>query len=415
MDEMTNHDDPCPCLICSSGRVEMFLDLGNTALANKFLTEEELDEPEPRHPLRVGFCKDCGHVQLTVHVPPADMFEDYLYVSSASDTLKAHFDDLAGTLVDRHGLGADDLVIDIGCNDASLLQCFRARGPRTLGVDPAENLAEFAKDTGIERYQGFFGIETAPEIVERAGKASLITCTNTFPHIPDLAGFVGGINKVLAPGGVFVLEAHYLVDLLEQLAFDTVYHEHVSYWALGPMQKLFERYGMRIVRAERLPIHHGQIRVSVQRQGEGEVHESVAEVLAMEQKMGVDQLETYQRFTERTMQIKQDVLETLRRLKSEGKKLAGYGAPAKGSTLLEFFRIGPDLLDFIADRSTLKQGRYTPGSHIPIIEPQRLMTDRPDYVLLLAWNFADEILGQQDDFRKQGGKFILPIPEVQIV
>ncbi len=271
------------CLVCSEPEVEVFLDLGSTALANKFPSAEDLSSPEPRFPLRVGFCHACGHVQLVERVPPAAMFTDYLYVSSASDTLRAHFDDLAATLTARHGLVDGGLVIDIGCNDASLLCCFRDRGARTLGVDPAENLAEFSSDTGIERYRGFFGADTAGEIADRRGRAALITATNTFPHIPDLSGFVSGLDEVLAPGGAFVVEAHYLVDLLDQLAFDTVYHEHVSYWALGPMTRLFENHGMEVVRAERLPIHHGQLRATVMRRGEGEVERSVDEVLAAEE------------------------------------------------------------------------------------------------------------------------------------
>jgi len=403
------------CLVCSSTRVEEFLDLGETALANKFLTPEELDQPESRFPLRVGFCHECGHVQLTEFVPPAAMFEDYLYISSASETLKGHFDDIASTLVSRFGLGGDDLVIDIGCNDASLLTRFRDRGVRTLGVDPAENLAEFAKGTGIERYCGFFGADSAPEIVERWGQASLITATNTFPHIPDLDGFVRGLDLALAPGGRFVVEAHYLVDILEQLAFDTVYHEHVSYWALGPMRKLFARHGMQVVRAEHLDIHHGQLRATVQRIGEGEPDASVAEILALEEERGVPRFDTFQEFARRTWQIKTDLRKCLTDLKSEGLKVAAYGAPAKGSTLLEYLEIGTDLIDFIADRSSLKQGRFTPGSHIPIVEPERLLTDRPDYVLLLAWNFVDEILEQQAEYREGGGRFIIPVPDVKIV
>lgn len=403
------------CLVCTSDSVEEFLDLGRTALANKFLSPDELAKPEPKYPLRVGFCQSCGHVQLTEKVPPDAMFTDYLYVSSASETLKAHFDDLSRTLVDRHGLGADDLVVDIGCNDASLLSCFRRRGTRTLGVDPAKNLAEFASGTGIERYQGFFNAASAREIAERWGQASLVTATNTFPHIPKLRDFVAGIDAVLAPGGTFVVEAHYLVDLLDQLAFDTVYHEHVSYWALGPMVRLFEEYGMEVVRAERLPLHHGQLRASMRRRGEGEVDSSVGEILAMERERGVGELATWHAFAERTNQIKRDLLSTLYELRDQGKRLAAYGAPAKGSTLLEFLEIGPDLLEFIADRSSLKQGRYTPGSHIPIVAPERLLVERPDYLLLLAWNFVDEILEQQAAYREQGGRFILPIPEVKVL
>lgn len=404
------------CLVCSEPDVEVFLDLGCTALANKFPSAEDLSRPEPRFPLRVGFCHGCGHVQLVERVPPAAMFTDYLYVSSASDTLRAHFDDLAATLTSRHGLADGGLVIDIGCNDASLLCCFRDRGARTLGVDPAENLAEFSRDTGIERYRGFFGADTAGEIVDRWGRAALVTATNTFPHIPDLSGFVAGLDAVLAPGGAFVLEAHYLVDLLDQLAFDTVYHEHVSYWALGPMVRLFEDHGLEVVRAERLPIHHGQLRATVMRRGEGEVDRSVGEVLAAERQLGIDLFDTWRAFAGRVGRLKAEVMDCLNGLKAEGRRLAGYGAPAKGSTLLEFFGVGPDLLDFIADRSPLKQGRYTPGSHIPIVAPERLLQEpSPDHVLLLAWNFEEEILAQQAEFRRRGGRFILPVPEVRIV
>jgi hypothetical protein len=401
--------------VCESARVEEFLDLGSTALANKFLRPEELGGPEPRYPLRVGFCHGCGHVQLTDPVPPSAMFEDYLYVSSASDTLKAHFEDLSRLLVERHDLDANDLVIDIGANDATLLSAFRRHGVRTVGVDPALNLASLSADRGIERFTGFFGAATAPEIVARWGGAAVITATNTFPHIPNLRDFVTGIDTALARGGAFVIEAHYLVDLLDQTAFDTIYHEHVSYWALTPMHRLFDRMGMEIVRAERLPIHHGQLRVWVQRKGEGDVDETVAAILEMERALGIGRLETYQAFGRRVQQIKRDLHATLTGLKREGKRVVAYGAPAKGSTLLEFLQIGPELVEFIADRSPLKQGRYTPGSHIPIVSPARLLSDRPDYALLLAWNFVDEVLGQQAPYREKGGKFIVPVPEVKIL
>ena len=223
------------CIVCGSAAVEQFLDLGSTALANSFLTREDLCKPEPQYPLRVGACHSCGHVQLMETVPPAEMFTDYLYISSASDTLKAHLYDLSDVVVKRHRLGENDLVIDIGCNDGTLLGGFQRHGVRVLGVDPAENLAEMAKNSGVERYVGFFDSQTSKEIVTRWGQASAITATNTFPHIPDLPDFVDGLKTALAPGGVVVLELHYLPDLIEQGAFDTIYHEHVSYWALQPM------------------------------------------------------------------------------------------------------------------------------------------------------------------------------------
>ena len=243
------------CIVCGLQTVERFLHLGDTALANKFLTRDELTIPEPTFPLTVGFCHTCGHVQLTERVPPVAMFQDYLYVSSASDTLKDHLYDLSDTLVQRYSLGADDLVIDIGCNDGTLLSGFARHGVKTLGVDPAENLAALAGSRGTERYVGFFTSASSQEIIRRWGQASLITATNTFPHIPELRDFVAGIKKVLEPGGVFVIEAHYLVDMLEQAAFDTIYHEHVSYWALGPMVQPLRsrRHGSRQCRTPAPP------------------------------------------------------------------------------------------------------------------------------------------------------------------
>ena len=410
---MSIHSDN-PCILCGETAVEEFLDLGETALANKFLSEEELRGDEPSFPLRVGFCRSCEHVQLTDAVPPSAMFEDYLYVSSASDTLKDHLWDLSDIVSERRGLGEGDLVVDIGCNDGTLLSGFARHGVSTLGVDPAENLAELAAAAG-DRYVGFFNSENADEIVERWGQAAAITATNTFPHIPALNDFVEGIAKALRPGGVFVIEAHYLVDLLEQGAFDTVYHEHVSYWALGPMRRLFERHGLEVVDAERVPIHHGQLRVWVQRQGEGTVSERVGEILAEEKEKGLDRIETFHAFAEQVYRMKRDLREAVDRIKAEGSRLAGYGAPAKGNTLLCFLEIGPDTVDYIVDRSPLKQGRYTPGTHIPVVPAQRLVEDQPEYTLLLAWNFADEVLRQQSEYRERGGRFILPVPKVEIV
>jgi len=403
------------CIVCGGESVEQFLDLGETALANKFLTEDELDTPEPTYPLRVGFCHGCGHVQLTERVPPSAMFEDYLYLSSASDTLRSHLYELSDIVVTRHDLTPDDLVIDIGCNDGTLLLGFARHGVRTLGVDPARNLAELAEHSGIDRFVGFFDSHSSREIVDRWGHASVITATNTFPHIPELHDFMDAIGRALAPGGAFVIEAHYLVDMLEQGAFDTIYHEHVSYWALGPMQTLFERHGMQAVHAERLPIHHGQLRITVQRQGEGDVDSSVDRILERERELEIDRFSTYEAFAGETHRIKQELNETVATLLHDHNRVVGYGAPAKGSTLLSFLELGPDKISYIVDRSPLKQGRYTPGSHIPVVAPERLLTDQPDYVLLLAWNFADEVLDQQADYRGRGGRFIIPVPRVQVV
>jgi SAM-dependent methyltransferase len=403
------------CLVCRSDDVEEFLDLGATALANQFLRADEINGNEAKYPLRIGFCRLCGHVQLTEKVPPGEMFDNYLYISSASDTLKQHLWDLSDLLARRYGLEARDLVIDIGCNDGTLLKGFQRHGVRLLGVDPAQNLTGFTAGSGIDRCTRLFGAATAKDIVAKWGLASVITATNTFPHIQQLGDFVEGLKIALKPGGVFVIEMHYLLDMIEQVAFDTIYHEHVSYWALGPMKRLFETHGMVIVEAERVPLHHGQLRIHVQRQGEGTIQPSVNEILAAEKAAGLGEIATFKRFAERAKKIKHDLHDTLRNLAHRGERVAGYGAPAKGNTLLGFLDIGPELLPYIVDKSPLKQGLYTPGTHIPVVRPEQLLADQPDYVLLLAWNFVDEIIEQQAEYRKRGGKFMVPVPEVRVL
>ena len=242
-----------------------------------------------------------------------------------------------------------------------------------------------------------------------------ITATNTFPHIPHLGDFVTGIDTALAPGGAFVIEAHYLVDMLEQGAFDTIYHEHVSYWSLAPMERLFERHGFEVVNAERLPIHHGQLRATVMRRGEGQVQPAVEELRSAELARGLDGIGPYQQFAEDTRRIKQELHAHLAGIRERGLRVVGYGAPAKGNTLIAFLELGPDTIEYIADRSELKQGRYTPNTPIPVVPSERLLEDQPDYVLLLAWNFADEVLEQQAEYVRRGGRFIVPVPRVHVI
>jgi SAM-dependent methyltransferase len=393
----------------------LFLDLGKTTLANKFLRAEELSGAEPKYPLRVGYCHECHHVQLLDLVPPQEMFANYLYVSSASDTLKQHLWDVADDLARRYNLGKDDIVLDVGCNDGTLLRGFQRCGVRAVGVDPASNLAAFTADDGIERYVELFTAESAARIAARSGQATLVTVTNTFPHLQNLTDFIAAVKTVLRPGGALVVEMHYLLDLIEQIAFDTVYHEHVSYWALGPMQTLFERHGMKVVDATRVPLHHGQLRVHVQRAGEGDEKPAVRETIEAERKAGLQRMDTYLRFAERVTRIKEDLHKALTGLAHHGQRVAGYGAPAKGNTLLSYLDVDTELLPYIADKSPLKQGLFTPGTHIPVVPPEHLLADQPDYLLLLAWNFADEIMAQQAEYRRRGGRFMVPVPEVRVL
>lgn len=399
------------CFLCDAVSPKLILDLGETVLANAFRRQEHLDVPEPRYPLRFGACSECGHVQLLDRVSPSEMFRDYLYVSSASETLRSHFDALSGLLVSRGGLGSNDLVVDIGCNDSLLLRCFDRRGLRTLGVDPAENLSEYSGN-GIDRIIDFFGAGSAERILDGWGTASLVTITNTFPHIHDLDDFVIGLDGILAPGGKIVIEAHYLVDMLEQTAFDTIYHEHVSYWRLGTIVRLFERHGMQVVRAERVPLHHGQIRVTIQRDGEAEADPSVARILESETAAGLGREGPYRQFADRTKAVRDQVRERLGAARERGSRLAGYGAPAKATVLLNYAGLDVEHLPYVCDASPLKQGLYIPGTRIPIAVPGRLLEDQPDYVLLLAWNFADEISRQQAEYRRRGGRFLVPLPEL---
>ena len=403
------------CLVCGAEGIAEFLNLGRTPLANRFLEAGDLAGAEPEFPLRVGFCASCHHVQLLDLVPPSDLFGHYLYISSMSETLKRHMDDLAATVSRRYRLTRRDLVVDIGSNDGTLLSAFAQRGARVVGVDPAANLAGLARSKGVETVTAYFGAETAARIRTEHGAARVITATNSFPHIPKLGDYLKGVGRLLEPDGVLVIEAHYLVDMLEQRAFDTIYHEHVSYWALGPAQRLFQEHDFEVIDVQRLPLHHGQLRMWVQRAGTAAVRASVAKLGQGEQDRRLDKLETYQAFAAGARLVKQDLIRLLEKLKFEGKSVAGYGAPAKGTTLLSYLELGPETIDYIADRSPLKQGRYAPGSHIPIVAPERIEEERPDYLLLLAWNFADEIMQQLASYHKQGGRFIIPVPDVRIV
>jgi SAM-dependent methyltransferase len=344
------------------------------------------------------------------------MFKNYVYIPSTSKTLINHFAQLAKKTVERFNLSEDSLVVDIGSNDGTLLKAFKAHGVKTLGVEPATNLAKLAEANGIETFNDFFNQQVALEVVNDKGKANVITGTNVFAHVNDLDEFLKGIDILLEDEGTFIIEVPYLVDLLKKMEFDTVYHEHLSYFTVRPLVTLFERFGMKIFDVERIGIHGGSIRVFVKRASAlTPVSESVIKLLALEQEYKLDSFETYLTFAAEVASIKERLVELLKRLKSEGKRIVGYGASAKGNTLLNYCKIGTDILDYIVDNIPFKQGRYTPGMHIPVVPEERIMQDKPDYALILAWNFAEEIMAKQQRYKELGGRFIVPVPNPQII
>jgi len=404
------------CRLCASDHLSLVLSLVPTPPANAFVPEAELDKPQPVFPLDVFFCEACAHVQLLDVVDPRVLFEHYVYVSGTSPVFVKHFEAYAAFVMDRFKPVAGGLVLDIGSNDGTLLSVFQKAGMTVLGVDPAREIAAEATAGGVETLCGFFGPDLACEIAAGRGKAEVITANNVFAHIDDLSGVVDGVRTLLAPGGVFVFEVSYLVDVFRHTLFDTIYHEHLDYHSVKPLIRFFAAKGMELIEAIRVDSHGGSLRGIAQlRGGPHPVGDSVAQAVAEEESLGLDKAETFRAFARDIDALKTDLGSLLGRLKAEGKRIAGFGAPAKATTLMYHFGIGPDLVDFIIDDSPLKQGLYTPGMHIPVLSSAAIAEKKPDYLVILAWNFARPIIEKNSAFRDAGGHFIIPIPKVEVV
>lgn len=393
----------------------LVIDLGCTPLANRFLEKEELAEADATYPLRLVLCRNCGLLQITETVPPEVLFRHYTYFSSFADTQLESSRALAERLVQERGLNADSLVIEAGSNDGYLLQHFANHAIPVLGIDPARNVADEANAHEVPTLAEFFGIDLAEQLVREDRQADVLIANNVLAHVADLAGFVQGIEKILKPGGVASIEFPYVVDMIQRLEFDTIYHEHLCYFSLTVADRIFRTHGLAVTDVERLVIHGGSLRLTVERVNHAKPTAAVTRLLAEEAELRVDQPEFFHGFDKRVLELKAKLLSLLSELSSQGNRLAAYGAAAKGTTLLNFCGIGSELIPYVVDRNPHKQGRYVPGIRVPICSPERLLEDRPDYVLLLTWNLAEEILDQQAAFREAGGKFILPGPEPRCV
>jgi len=404
------------CRFCGTGLRHTFVDLGMSPLCQTHITPEQLNHMEPFYPLRAYVCHECFLVQLEEYVAPNDIFSEYAYFSSYSDSWVEHARRYAEAMIERFHLGASSQVVEIASNDGYLLQHFVKRGVPVLGVEPAANVAKVAVEKGIPTTVRFFGTETAKAISAEHGKADLLLGNNVLAHVPNINDFVGGMKVLLKPDGVITMEFPHLYRLMDQNQFDTIYHEHFSYLSFMTVEKVFAAHGLTLFDVEELGTHGGSLRI-FGRHAENSALPVTAranELRKREINEGFAKLETYSTFTEKVKETKRGLLEFLINAKRAGKTIVGYGAPGKGNTLLNYCGIRQDFMDYTVDRSPYKQGKYTPGTHIPILSPDRIRETKPDYVLILPWNLKDEISQQMAYIREWGGKFVTPIPEVRV-
>ena len=412
--DITAHRTGARCRSCDSTDLSIFLSLGDLPLSDGFLEARQLVDNEPRYPLDVAFCSSCSLVQILETVPPEELFgADYPYFSSFTDTLLRHSEANVKERIAERKLGAGSLVVELASNDGYLLQYYKAAGVPVLGIDPAPGPVAAAHAKGIDTSQAFFGLEFARKWVAEGRRADVIHANNVLAHVAETNGFVQGIAALLKDEGVAVIECPYVKDLIEHGEFDTIYHEHLCYFSVTSLRALFSRHGLYVTRVVPLAIHGGSLRVFAEKQNRPEP--SVHQYIESEQRLGLDRLDHYADFSIRVNTIRRELSDLLQGLKERKARIVGYGAAAKGTIMLNYVGIGQETLDFVADRNTHKQGRYIPGVRLPIAAPERVLAEQPDYVLILPWNFKDEIMAQQAEYRRRGGKFIVPVPRPTII
>lgn len=405
------------CRICKSPLTETFVDLGFSPLANNFIQPEQLQVPETHYPLHVYFCTQCFLVQLPNIISPESIFSTYAYFSSYSDSWLAHCEQYTKMMIKRFGLDHTNHVVEIASNDGYLLQYFAQQNIPVLGIEPAENVARIAEEKGIPTVSKFFGVETAKHILQSHSYADVLIGNNVFAHVPDLHDFVEGCSILLSPNGILTAEFPHLLQLIQNNQFDTIYHEHYSYFSFHTLSRLFAEHGFTVFDVEEISTHGGSLRVYAQHSDEGKqpVAEHVQTMIHKEEQAALHQHDTYLSFQQHVNQCKYALLSFLLDAKENNQSVAAYGAAAKGNTLLNYCGIRPDMISFVVDRSPHKLGHYLPGSHIPIMDEEYLKNTKPDYVIILPWNIKDEILQQLDYIQSWGGKFVIPIPSLYIV
>ncbi len=397
------------CFICGSQKLTKFLDLGHQPPSDAFIQAVDLDKPEISYPLSLYFCGSCFLVQLSYAVDPKVLFSDYVYTSGMNNSLKANFEELVYKVVRRFQLGSNDFAIDIGSNDGTLLANYRSYGVRALGIDPS-SATSIAIKNGIPTVIDFFNEKVAARVNKKYGQAKIITATNVFAHVPNLTTFIRGIKKLLTSDGVFISESGYLLDLIKKNQYDSIYHEHLRYYSVLSLITLFKKSGLEIFDVERIGTHNGSIRVFAGRLGAHPKTKVFNDLVRLEKQCGLDRLKTMRQFAKRALEHRRSFQSMLSALKNKGKSVVGIGAPAKGNTLLNSCHIGPDTINYLAEKSKLKIGLYSPGVHIPVVAEKKLFKDQPDYAVILSWNIADELMHK---LKYQGfkGKFIIPFPE----
>jgi len=407
----------CRAAVCRSCRtcgLMPVLDLGRMPPSDRFLAEAQLGRDEPFNPLELVFCPECSLVQIVETVDPSLLFgEDYVYHSSFSNALLEHTRQNAEALIESRRLNSDGLVVELASNDGYMLRNFVEKGIPVLGIDPAPQPAAAAEKIGVPTLCTFFTKELAEKLAAEGKMADVVIANNVLAHVADTNDFVQGIRALLKEDGLASLEFPYVVDLISRCEFDTIYHEHLCYFSMTALDRLFRRNGLFVNDVQRLSIHGGSLRIHVARSENPS--DAVRQMLADEADRGVDRIDYYRRFADRVRATVRSLVALIGRLKAEGHRVAAYGAAAKGTILLNYADLGPESIEFVVDRNTHKHGKFTPGKHIPICDPAELLTRRPDYVLLLVWNFKDEVLQQQQAYRDAGGQFIIPIPEPEIV